>query len=272
MKKESVKRRYSEAGNPSCKSFVRKGFTLIELLVVIAIIGILAGMLLPALKKAKDAAKSIECKGNLKQLGSTFLMYAGDFNDWLPPNKNSGNWAASVSNPWGPVNNPVWWQNTYFNHFLDSGMVFHDPSDPVLYATSANGSTSPYYVNVSYGLSGFGTVNDSSLLRLAQLKRPSDSIGLTECVTSAGFYKDRAILSSNYFQDPICAGDFLANGIPPVHNKGFNLQFYDGHVADMTIYELAAKAKPAWGSYREYIANYSVNDIGVGDFRKPAGY
>ncbi|HWD17674.1 MAG TPA: type II secretion system protein [Verrucomicrobiae bacterium] len=91
-------------------SKIRRGFTLIELLVVIAIIAILAGMLLPALAKAKERAQGTKCLGNMRQLQLAALLYASDNADFFPGNAGH------------PLN--------------DTGIIGVSPSEPVWVAGS----------------------------------------------------------------------------------------------------------------------------------------
>lgn len=66
----------------------KRYFSLLELLIVIAIIAILAGVLLPALNTAREKGRAAVCIGNIRQINTAAMSYAGDFNDHLPPQNN----------------------------------------------------------------------------------------------------------------------------------------------------------------------------------------
>jgi prepilin-type N-terminal cleavage/methylation domain-containing protein len=99
-----------------------RAFTLIELLVVIAIIAILAGMLLPALAKAKSKGQRIYCLNSLKQVALFMHLYVDDNNETFPGHRNEG----GVNDPDKALTN--WWGTTIIGYAKNQSNLFHCPS------------------------------------------------------------------------------------------------------------------------------------------------
>lgn len=214
-------------------------FTLIELLVVIAIISVLAALLSPALKAARDQARQIVCMSNLKQIGDGAMMYAGDNNDLLPLFGG-----FDPNNPYGPNVLDYCWAGMIEPYISGKPLVpfpgrgysrvYLCPSDrESLDRVGPSGLI--YWDRISYGIS-FWLYNNPTPgggVSIPKVSNPSQTLYLSE-------HRKFLPLDSNSLY-PVCypqnTGSF--GWIGSHHGDLVNTLFFDGHVEPLKVSQLA---------------------------------
>ncbi len=223
----------------------RLGFTLIELLVVIAIIAILAGMLLPALSKAKIKAQTIKCLSNLKQFGIATQLYGDDHQDTVPGDDFGGQGvlAATLLAPYvgGPTYTGADARNdALLNKYFGASALFQCPS---LRTTSPLVRKLHYTINsVHFPTASVRIMNPDIALftKLSSVPSPVETVYFTEINPESTGIRNGFVNYNLFAPDNIT---FNAAGKPNSrsatrmihsedkrHSGAAVLTFFDGHV------------------------------------------